>query len=57
MPPRTSIKDWTAEERQALREAVPKTALRTPIGSATVLDVARQALAIARSGLQRGVPY
>jgi glutamate--cysteine ligase len=47
------IKGWTAEQRQVLREAVPKTALRTRIGSTTALEVARQALAIARSGLQR----
>jgi glutamate--cysteine ligase len=47
------IKGWTAEERQALREQVPKSALRTRLRSGTVLDVARQALAIAKSGLQR----
>ena len=36
------IKGWTAEERQALREAVPKIgAAHAPIGSATALDVAR----------------
>jgi len=47
------IKDWTAEERQAMREAVPTSALKTPFRRGTVLDVARQALAIASSGLQR----
>jgi glutamate--cysteine ligase len=47
------IKGWTAEQRHALREAVPRTALRTRVGNTTVLEVARQALAIARSGLQR----
>jgi glutamate--cysteine ligase len=47
------IKGWTAEQREALRDAVPKTALRTPIGSTTALHVAREALAIARSGLRR----
>ena len=47
------IKDWTAEERQALREEVPKSALRTRLRSGTVLDVARQTMAIAKSGLQR----
>ena len=46
------VKGWTAEQREALRDAVPKTALRTPIGSTTVLHVAREALAIARSGLR-----
>ncbi|HJU30030.1 MAG TPA: glutamate--cysteine ligase [Hyphomicrobiaceae bacterium] len=47
------VKDWTAEERQALRDGVPKTALRTKFRTGTVLDVARQALAIAEAGLQR----
>jgi glutamate--cysteine ligase len=47
------IKGWTAEQRQALRDAVPKLALKAPIGSTTALEVARQALAIARSGLTR----
>ena len=32
---------------------MPKSALRTRLRSGTVLDVARQALAIAKSGLQR----
>jgi len=47
------VKDWTAEERQALRNAVPRTALRTPFRRTTVLEVARQALAIAEAGLKR----
>jgi glutamate--cysteine ligase len=47
------VKDWSAEERQALRDAVPRTALRTPFRRTTVLEVARQALAIAQSGLKR----
>jgi glutamate--cysteine ligase len=47
------VKDWTAEERQALREAVPRTALRTPFRTTTVLELARKALEIAQAGLQR----
>jgi glutamate--cysteine ligase len=47
------VKDWTAEERQGLREAVPTTALKTRLRATTVLELARQALAIARSGLRR----
>ncbi len=47
------VKDWTAEERQALRDAVPRTALGTPIRTTTALEIARQALAISRAGLQR----
>jgi glutamate--cysteine ligase len=47
------VRDWTAEERQALRDAVPRSGLNTPFRRGTVLDVARQALAIARAGLAR----
>jgi glutamate--cysteine ligase len=47
------VKDWTAEERQALRLAVPRTALATPFRGGTVLDVARQIVDLARGGLRR----
>jgi len=47
------VKDWSAEERQSLRDAVPRTALRTPLRRTTLLEVARQVLAIAQAGLQR----
>jgi glutamate--cysteine ligase len=47
------VKDWTAEERQALRDAVPKDALRAAIRGRPLQDVAREALAIARGGLAR----
>jgi glutamate--cysteine ligase len=47
------VKDWTAAERQALRDAVPRTALATPIRNTNALEVARQALAIAKAGLVR----
>ncbi len=46
------IKDWTAEERQQLRNDVPRLALRTPFRDGTVLDIARQALDIAAGGLK-----
>jgi len=46
------IRDWTAEERAALRQAVPKSALATPFRGRTVLDLAREVLAIARAGLK-----
>ncbi len=35
------IKDWTAEERQQLRNDVPRLGLRTPFRKGTVLDIAR----------------
>jgi glutamate--cysteine ligase len=47
------VKDWTADERQALRDAIPRTGLGTPHRGARVLEVARDALAIARAGLAR----
>ena len=47
------VADWTAEERQTLRDAVPRSALATPFRSGTVRDVAREVLAIAREGLRR----
>jgi glutamate--cysteine ligase len=46
------VKDWTAEERQLLRDGVPRQALRTPFRTTTVRAIARQALDIARAGLQ-----
>ena len=47
------VRDWTAEERQQLRDEVPRGALATPFRSTTVHELARQALAIARAGLER----
>jgi glutamate--cysteine ligase len=46
------VKDWTAEQRQALRDAIPKQALAAPIASRDTLAVARDVLAIAQRGLQ-----
>lgn len=47
------VKSWTAEERQSLREAVPKAALDAPFRGGTALAVARDAVAIAQAGLRR----
>ena len=46
------VKDWTAAERQALRDAVPVLGLKAMIRGRTVQDVARDALKIARAGLE-----
>jgi len=46
------VKDWTAEERQALRDQVPRTALATPFRSTTVGRIALEVLWIARRGLR-----
>jgi len=47
------VKDWTAEERQALRDAVPRTGLGTPFRNTRVLEIARAAHEIAKAGLAR----
>ncbi|HEX4296920.1 MAG TPA: glutamate-cysteine ligase family protein, partial [Devosia sp.] len=46
------VRDWTAGERDALRDGVPRTAIHTPFRRGTVADVARQMVDIARSGLE-----
>jgi glutamate--cysteine ligase len=45
--------DWTAEEREAMRQAVPRQALATPLRSRSLRDVALEMLDIAREGLHR----
>lgn len=46
------VKDWTIDERQALRDAVPKLGLDAPIaGGGRLRDIAGQALDIAGAGL------
>jgi glutamate--cysteine ligase len=47
------VKDWSAAERQLLRDTVPRSALRTPFRNGSLLDVARKALAISTAGLKR----
>jgi glutamate--cysteine ligase len=46
------VKSWTAEERQSLRDHVPKAALSTPFRDTTVRELARRALAISAAGLR-----
>jgi glutamate--cysteine ligase len=45
------VKDWTSEECEAMRAAVPKLAFATPFRSTTVLELSRRMLAIATAGL------
>jgi glutamate--cysteine ligase len=47
------VKDWTAEERQGLRDRVPGTALKTPFRKTSVLEIARRTLEISKAGLAR----
>ncbi len=46
------IADWTADEVVALRNAVPAGGLDTPFRNRTMLDLAREALDISRTGLK-----
>ena len=46
------VRDWSSEERDALRVGAAKTGLHTPFRNGTLQDIAREALAIARSGLR-----
>ncbi len=45
-------KDWTAEERQKLRDDVPRLALHATIRGRSVQDIAKDVLKIARQGLE-----
>jgi glutamate--cysteine ligase len=46
------VKDWTQEEREAMRASVPVLAFKTPFRDTNVLDLARQMLTISTAGLQ-----
>ena len=47
------IKDWTIDEMQALRDNVPRMALKTPFRDGTLQDIAKQTVTIAYDGLKR----
>ncbi|HEY9541912.1 MAG TPA: glutamate--cysteine ligase, partial [Luteimonas sp.] len=47
------VKDFTREERHALRDGVPRQALKLPFRGATVRELALEALKISAAGLQR----
>ncbi|HEY8380990.1 MAG TPA: glutamate--cysteine ligase [Microvirga sp.] len=46
------VKDWSAEDRQSLRDAVPREGLRATVRGRLLRDVARDALALAHQGLK-----
>jgi glutamate--cysteine ligase len=46
-------RDWTAEDREALRRDVPRLALGAEVRGRKVRDIARDMVAIAREGLKR----
>ncbi|QIB34194.1 glutamate--cysteine ligase [Ancylobacter pratisalsi] len=47
------VKDWSTAQRQALRDDVPRLALKAEIAGRSVLEVARDVVDIARQGLKR----
>lgn len=47
------VKDWTIDEQQELRDNVPTLALKTPFRNVTVREIAREVLAISKTGLKR----
>lgn len=46
-------RDWTFEEVRAMRDAVPAKGLDTPFRNHTVHEIAREVLAVSRTGLRR----
>lgn len=46
-------KGWTAEQRQALRDQVPRLGFKATIAGRSVLEIARECLALAHAGLAR----
>jgi glutamate--cysteine ligase len=49
----TLVEDWTAEERQALRDEVPRAGLSAKIRGRALREIAADMIAIARGGLKR----
>src|SRR5262249_49493256 len=47
------VRDWTAQERQQLRDDVPRHGLQARIREKSLLDLARTTLALAEQGLVR----
>jgi len=47
------VKDWTAQERQSLRDEVPKLGFKARIRQRSVLDLAKATLRLAEQGLAR----
>jgi glutamate--cysteine ligase len=46
------VKDWTSEEREAMRASVPVLAFNTPFRDTNVLELSRRMLKIATAGLE-----
>src|SRR5262249_9430058 len=51
------VKDWTAEERQTLRDEVPRLGFKARIRDRSLLDLAKATLTLAEKGLERRRPF
>ena len=47
------VKDWSADERQKLRDEVPRAGFKATIRGRTMLDLARECMQLAEAGLKR----
>jgi glutamate--cysteine ligase len=47
------VKDWTAEDRQSMRDSVPKSGLAAKIRGRSLQDLAHDVLPVAEAGLKR----
>src|SRR5204863_7061297 len=47
------VKDWTADERQQLRDEVPRLGFKAMIGKRYLYEIAKDCLALAHVGLRR----
>jgi glutamate--cysteine ligase len=47
------VADWSAAEREGLRDAVPRSGLAAPFRNRTVLEIAKEVVGLAREGLKR----
>lgn len=47
------VKDWTAEEREAMRRDVPRLALKTPFRGKPLQEVAKRVVELSAQGLRR----
>jgi glutamate--cysteine ligase len=47
------VSEWTAADRQAMRDAVPRQALSASVGGRSLREIAREVLRLSRAGLER----
>ncbi|HKS60583.1 MAG TPA: glutamate--cysteine ligase, partial [Xanthobacteraceae bacterium] len=47
------VKDWSADERQKLRDEVPRAGFKATIRGRTMLDLAHECMQLAEAGLKR----